>query len=319
MNNKIKITVLDCATLGADIDMQPLFLIGDVECYDMTPNELVAERIAQTDVIVLNKVKLNETNLLNATNLKLICVAATGYDNIDTEYCRKRGIAVCNVAGYSSKSVAQLTCAMVLSLSVNLLQFMDFVETGKYTESGLQNCLEPVYHELCGKTWGIIGYGGIGKSVAAVADALGCNVIVNKRTPANDAECVSIEELCARSDIISIHTPLNDGTRNLINKERIALMKKDVILVNTARGAVCDEAAVAEAVLNNQIGGFGCDVYSTEPFSKEHPYNKIMHLKNVYLTPHMAWGAYEARQRCLAEIGKNIEAFFAGEKRNRIV
>lgn len=319
MEKKIKITILDSATLGKDIDLTPLNNIGDVCKYEMTSPEVVSVRIADCDVVVLNKVKLDRTNLHFAKQLKVICVAATGYDNIDLEYCRENGIAVCNVAGYSSHSVAQLTFTMVLSLSVHLKEYNDYVKSGKYTAGGVQNHLEPTYHELCGKTWGIIGYGGIGKQVAKVAEAFGCRVIVNKKNPVEGVECVSVEELCRRSDIITIHTPLDDRTRKLIDSIKLSMMKKTVILVNVARGAVVDEHAVADAVLSGQIGGFGCDVYSVEPFSADHPYNRIKDFPNVCMTPHMAWGAYEARNRCITEVAKNIEAFFAGEMRNRIV
>ncbi|MBE7064264.1 MAG: hydroxyacid dehydrogenase [Ruminococcaceae bacterium] len=319
MEKKIKITILDSATLGKDIDLTPLYDVGEVCKYEMTSPEVVSVRIAECDAVVLNKVKLDRTNLPFAKNLKVICVAATGYDNIDLEYCRENNIAVCNVAGYSSHSVAQLTAAMVLSLSVHLNEYTDYVNSGKYTAGGVQNHLSPTYHELCGKTWGIIGYGGIGKQVAKVAEAFGCRVLVNKRTPEYGVECVSIDELCRQSDVVTLHTPLNDETRSLIDKAKIALMKNSVILVNVARGAVVDEQAVADAVLNGKIGAFGCDVYSVEPFSENHPYNRIKCFPNVCLTPHMAWGAYEARNRCLSEVAKNIKSFFAGERRNRIV
>ena len=319
MDSKKKAVILDAATLGGDIDLSPLYNSCDVTIYDMSAPQVVAARIADCDVVVLNKIKLNSDNLAAATNLKLICVAATGFDNIDTEYCIRNNIAVCNVAGYSAYSVAQVTAAMVLSMSVHLPEYREYVISGEYTKSGVQNCLEPAYHELYGNTWGIIGYGSIGKQIAAVASAFGCKVIVNKQTPVDGVECVSVDDLCRRADIITIHTPLNDGTRNLINADRISMMKDGVLLVNTARGAVTDEAAVTEAVLAGKLGAFGCDVYSVEPFPENHPFNKIKHLKNVYLTPHMALGAFESRARCMAEVAKNIEAFFAGEKRNRIV
>ncbi|MBR5271376.1 MAG: hydroxyacid dehydrogenase, partial [Clostridia bacterium] len=270
------------------------------------------------DVVVLNKIKITRELIDNAKKLKLVCVTATGYDNIDINECRKNNIAVCNVVGYSTNSVAQVTLAIVLSLSVNLPSFNDYVKSGEYTKSGIANKLTPVYSELCGKTWGIVGYGNIGKQVGNIAKALGCRVIVNKRTPCNDVECVDLETLCKEADVITVHTPLNDGTREIINKKTLALMKKNVILVNVARGAVLNENDVCNAIINGEIGAFGCDVYSTEPFSSEHLYNKIMNMENVILTPHMAWGAYEARERCINEVAKNIKAFFAGDIRNRV-
>ena len=315
----MKIVILDAATLGDDIDLSLFDALGEVSVYHTTEPSLVAERVADAEVCIINKVKLNGENLKNAKNLKLICVAATGYDNIDTEYCKQNGIAVCNVAGYSTNSVSQLTLAMVLSASVNLNAFSEAVADGSYTRGGVQNILTPVYHELAGKVWGIVGYGGIGKKVGLAAKALGCKVVVNKRTPIEDEECLSLHELLRVSDIVTIHVPLTDKTRGMIGREELSMMKGGAFLVNVARGAVTDEAAVAEAVLSGKLGFFGCDVYSTEPMPESHPFQKIKDCPSVCLTPHMAWGAYEARERCMNEIKKNIISFTNGENRNRIV
>ena len=315
----MKITVLDAATLGNDIDIYVFNKIGDLTVYDMTPSDMVEERIKDTEVVVLNKVMLNENNLKNAGKLKLICVAATGFDNVDTEYCKSRNIAVCNVCGYSTDSVAQLTLSMAFALKTNLLAFDKFVKCGDYTKSGLMNRLEPVYHEMNRMVWGIIGYGNIGKKVASVASAIGCEIVTYSRTEKEGARNVDIDTLCKISDIISIHTPLNEGTKNIINKDRISLMKKDAVFINTARGAVADEEALVNAVKNGDIGGMGIDVYSTEPFPAAHPYNKIADMDNVILTPHMAWGSYESRVRCINEICENIKAFYNGTERNRVV
>lgn len=314
----MKITVLDAKTLGEDLSLEPLKALGECEIFDSTLPSEVKDRISDSDVVIINKIKLNETNLCDAKKLKLICVAATGYDNIDVEYCKKNNIAVCNVVGYSSHSVAQVTCSMVLSLFTRLNEYTSYVRSGEYSKSGIANKLTPVYHEINGKTWGIVGYGNIGKEVGEVAKALGCNILVNKRTPTSDCKCVDLEYLCENSDIITIHTPLNDSTKNLIDKKQIEKMKRDVVLVNVARGAVTDEEAIAEAIINNKIGAFGTDVYSVEPFTKDHPFNKIKNLTNVILTPHMAWGSYEARKRCLNEIVLNIQSFFKNDLRNRV-
>jgi glycerate dehydrogenase len=287
--------------------------------YPTTAPEDFAERVADSDVIIINKLKVGRDNLPLCPNVKLVCVTATGFDNIDTEYCRERGIAVCNVVGYSTQNVAQLTVAMVLSLICNLTEYNRSVADGSYTSGGVANILTPVYHEICGKTWGIVGYGNIGKQVGVVAKALGCRVIVYKRTPIEGEECVDIDTLCRESDIISVHTPLNNGTRGLISRERIAMMKSDAILINVARGAVCDEKAIADAILENRLGGVGIDVYSKEPFGNDHAMARIAGRDNVILTPHMAWGSYEARVRCCEEIALNIDSFIKGEKRNRIV
>jgi glycerate dehydrogenase len=315
----MKITVLDSATLGNDIDLSLFNELGDVNIFDVSPRETVSKRIKDVDVCIINKVKLDEAVLKDARSLKLICIAATGYDNIDTEYCKNNGIAVCNVAGYSANSVSQLTLAMVLSASVNLNAFRNSVANGSYSSGNVQNILTPVYHELCGKTWGIIGYGGIGRRVGAAASALGCNVIVNKRTPVDDAKCVSLETLLKESDIITVHVPLTDKTRGMIGADELKMMKDGAFLVNVARGAVLDEEAVANAVISGKLGFFGCDVYSVEPMPADHPFYKIKNYENVCLTPHMAWGAYEARVRCMNEIKLNVISFLNGETRNRIV
>jgi glycerate dehydrogenase len=208
---------------------------------------------------------------------------------------------------------------MVLSASTNLTAFRRAVADGTYSGGNVQNILTPVYHELCGKTWGIIGYGGIGQKVGAVAEALGCRVVINKRKPIDGVECLSLDALLAVSDIVTLHVPLTDKTRGMIGKRELSLMKDGAFLVNVARGAVLDEEAVADAVESGKLGFFGCDVYSTEPMPASHPYFRIKDRENVCLTPHMAWGAYEARERCMNEIYKNIRAFLEGEKRNRIV
>jgi len=309
----MKITVLDSATLGDDLDLSPLSEVGETEVYKNTAPDEVSVRIAESDVVVINKIKLNESNLSSARNLKLICIAATGYDNIDVAYCKKAGIAVCNVVGYSTHSVSQITVATVLSLACHLPEHSETVKSGRYTASGVANSLTPVYHELAGKTWGIIGYGNIGRQVGKVAEAFGCRVIASRRSGG-----ASVEEVCRESDIITIHTPLNDSTRGLISREMIALMKKDVIVVNAARGLVTDERAIADAVKEGRIGAFGSDVFSVEPFGEDHPFYEIKDYPNVCLTPHMAWGAYEARVRCLSEIVENIKSFQKGDTRSRV-
>ena len=314
----MKISVLDAGTLGDDLSLSVLDAFGTVAVYRTTAPDEVALHVGDSDVVVLNKIKLNASNLSNARNLKLICVTATGFDNIDLDYCREHGIAVCNVVGYSTQCVAQLTVSMALSLMTHLEEYTAYVRSGGYTASGCANRLTPVYHEIAGKTWAIVGYGNIGRAVGRVAEALGCRVIVNKRTPVEGVACVDFETACREADILSIHTPLNDQTRNLLDREHIAMLKKDAIVINVARGAVTDEAALAEAILEDRIGGLGVDVYSVEPFPQAHPFTAILDRPNVVLTPHMAWGGYETRVRLLWEMAKNIESFTRGEKRNRI-
>jgi len=315
----MKISVLDVDTLGDDLDLSPINKLGDVTVYPLTLQEDVIERIKDADVLVLNKVKLNPENLKFAKNLKLVCITATGFDNVDIDYCKEHNIGVCNVAGYSTNSVVQLTLSMVFSLVNNLSTFDNYVKSGEYTKSGIFNHLKPVFHEMSQMTWGVVGLGNIGEKVARIAREMGCRVLATKRTPSDEFECVDIDTLCKESDIITLHTPLNDDTFHLIDSKRLSLMKKNVVLVNVARGAVVDEEAVTNAVLNKEIAGLGVDVYSTEPMQADSPYQKLLGLDNVIFTPHMAWGAYEARQRCVNEVAENIKSFFNGERRSRIV
>lgn len=315
----MRIVFLDAFTLGDDISLDGFSLLGDVEIYGKSTSDEIAERVRECDVVITNKLKLNESNLAGATNLKLICVTATGFDNIDVEYAKSRGIGVCNVVGYSTSNVAQITAGFVLDLINKTAEYRESVTSGRYTKRGVANILAPTYHEIEGKTWGIVGFGNIGRRVAKIADALGCKILVNKREAVADFECVDIDTICRECDIITLHTPLNDGTRGVINAERIARMKDGVILVNVARGAVTDERAVADAIKDGKIGGFACDVYSSEPLGTDHPFYEIKDEKNVILTPHMAWGSYEARVRLCNEVKQNIISYFKGEIKNRIV
>lgn len=315
----MKIVILDSSTLGEDIDLSPIYSVGDVTEYKSTAPEAVEERLKDAEAVVVNKIKLGRHNLEGASSLRLICVTATGYDNVDTEYCKQRGIALYNVPAYSTDSVAQLTVAMALSLACNLNDYTDFVNSGEYSASGVANRLVPVYHELSSMTWGVVGGGAIGSRVAEIATALGCRVMVCRRKRDERYKTADIDTLCESSDIISLHVPLTEETAGLISRERIEKMKKGAILINVARGAVTDEAAVAEAIENGPLGGLGVDVYSREPFGAEHPYTGLLGRRNVLLTPHMAWGAYEARGRCIRIISQNILSFIEQKNINRIV
>lgn len=314
----MKIVILDRDTLGTDADLSPLRALGETVEHGATSPELVHGRLADADVAVVNKIRLNGENL-SGTRVKLICVAATGYDNIDLAACRALGIAVCNVPGYSTHSVAQITAAMALSLASHLQEYRNFVHSGDYTRSGVANRLVPVYHELSALTWGVVGGGGIGGRVAQIAEAMGCRVLMCRRKPDPHFTTADVDTLCREADIITVHVPLTDETRNLFSRERIAAMKPGAIFINVARGAVADEAALAEAMLAGRLGGLGIDVYSREPLPADHPYQKLLGLDRVCLTPHMAWGALEARNRCIAIMGSNIRSFTAGGRQNRIV
>lgn len=315
----MKLTLLDAETLGSDLNFHLFKEFGQVVVYENTAPDKVPEHIADSDIIVINKIKINQSNLKNAGRLKLICIAATGFDNVDLAYCKERGIGVCNVVGYSAHSVAQVTLAMALSLYTRLTEYSSFVSSGMYTKSGVANKLTPVYHELYGKVWGVIGLGSIGMQVARAARSLGCSVIGFKRTPCRDVPCCDLPHLCQTADILSVHLPLSQETRGIISRELIATMKESAIFINVSRGAVADEAALADAIKAEKLAGLGIDVYSTEPFPQTHPFYSLLGLPNVCLTPHMAWGAFESRERCLREIIVNIRAFISGEARNRLV
>lgn len=315
----MKIVILDKSTLGDDIDLTPIYNQGECTEYPTTAQEMVCERVKDAQVIVTNKIKLNAETLKGADNLRLICVAATGYDNIDTAYLKEKGVALCNVPGYSTDSVAQVTVSMALSLVTHLNEYRDFVHSGEYSKSGVANKLSPVYHEVSSMTWGVLGGGAIGTAVAKVAQALGCRVLVCRRKQEGEFPLADIDTLCRESDILSIHLPLSQETRGILSRERIESMKKTAVVVNTARGAVTDEKALADAIREERIGALGVDVYSVEPFTKEHPFYDILGYDNVCLTPHMGWGSAEARARCVRMMAENISRFFAGETHNRIV
>jgi len=314
----MKIVVLDAATLGADTDLSPLMQCGTVTVWDNTAQEEIPQRIADAEVIVSNKVRLMEPVLRDAKHLKLICLSATGYDCVDTAYCAKNGIGVCNVPGYSTQSVAQLTVALALELTNHLGQYRSYVHSGAYSRSGVANALTPVWHELYGKTWGILGGGNIGKQVAKIAEAFGCRVLLCRRKPDAEYETADLDTLCRESDILSIHVPLTEQTRGMIGEKQIALMKESAIVINVARGAVTDEEALANAVKTGRIAGLGVDVYSQEPFGENHPFSAILDSPNVCLTPHTAWGAIETRNRCVAMVAENISAFCQGKRKNRV-
>lgn len=314
----MNIVILDYKTLGEDLDLSSVYKFGNVIKYPSTTQEQAPERVKDADIVIVNKVKMTKEVVENASNLKLICETATGYDNIDIDYCKSKGICVANTPAYSTPCVAQVTVSMVCSLITHLHEYRQFVHNGSYQNSGNANCLIPVYHELCGLTWGIIGFGNIGKAVGRVAEAFGCRLLVNKRTPIEGYNCVDLETLLKESDIISIHCPLTDKTRNMIGKNELALMKKSAIIVNVARGAVWNEQDVTDAIVEGRIAGIGCDVFSAEPLPLNHPFNKLLNYDNVLLTPHMAWGSYESRSRCFSTVVSNIEAFLSGKEQNLI-
>lgn len=320
----MKLCVLDALTIGKDIDLSPLKACGEVIIYDLTmPNE-VEERIADVDVVVTNKVVLNEENLKKAQHLRFIAVTATGYNNIDLEYAQKAGIGVANVAGYSTKSVAQHTFAMLLYMMEHLKKYDEYVKEKQYAASKTFTFIAWPFNELSGKTWGIIGLGTIGKEVAKIADAFGAKVVYYSTSGKNNSgeqqyQRVALDELLKVSDVVSIHAPLNDKTEGLIGYTELCKMKKTSYLLNLGRGKIVDEEALMKALNENQIAGAGLDVLSKEPIEENHPLYQVKDSSKLIITPHIGWASVEARELVVEETVKNIQAFVQGEKRNRVV
>ena len=318
----MKIVELDRETLGYDIDTSVLKTIGDFEEHEAADLETTREYIKDADVIIFNKTRMNEELLKDAPNVKMLAITATGFDNIDLEYCKSRGIAAANVKAYSTPAVAQHTFAMALFVLEKISYYDEYVKSGRYSsQSGFCN-FDEKYNELSGKTWGIIGMGNIGRSVARIAEAFGCKVIFYSATgnsTCTDYERVELETLLKDSDVLSIHCPLSDRTRNLINRDTLKLMKRNAILINVARGPVVNDADLAEALNNGTIAGAGLDVLGVEPMEKDNPLGLIKDSRKLLITPHMAWASVESRQRCFDEVFENIRAFMEGRERNRLV
>ena len=318
----MKIVVLEKMSLGLDIDISFFEEFGEVTYYDNTGVNEIADRITEADIVIANKVPLNESTSQDAKNVKIICETATGYNNVDLAYCEKRGIRVTNAVGYSTPIVAQHTFAMALYLLEKLPVYDTYVKNGDYEKAPMFTCFEPYFTELEGKTWGIIGLGHIGRKVAEIAKVFGCRVIFYSASGKNDTtdfERVDFDTLLAESDILSLHCPLTDRTQNLMNAEAFAKMKNTAILINVARGPVVDEQALFDALNSGQIAAAGLDVLVKEPIAADNPLAKIKDSAKLLITPHMAWASREARMRCAREVYLNIKSFLAGEKRNVVI
>lgn len=315
----MKIVVLERHSAGTDIEMDYSDL-GEVTYYPNTvTKEEVVERVQDADIVVANKSPLCEETLRSADKLKLICELATGFDNCDLEYCRKRGIQVRNVVDYSTAMVAQHTFALALSL-IGKLPFYDrYVKSGAYGDQGRFSNFDLPFYELDGKVWGIAGLGNIGKRVAGIAKAFGCKVLfysTSGNSTCTEYERVSLDTLLEKSDVLSLHCPLTEKTRYLIDETALMKMKKEAILINVARGAVVDGQALYKALTEGWIAAAGLDVLEQEPISKTNPLGQLKDSSKLIITPHLAWASVEARTRCVQEVRKNIEAFLRGEMRN---
>lgn len=315
----MRIVFLEANTLGTDVSLKAFEQLGDVTVYPLSEPGLNAERIKNADIVIVNKIPMNEELLKDALNVKLICLTATGTNNVDFAYTNARGITVANVKGYSTESVVQHTFALFFYVYEKLAYYDEFVKSGEYIKNDIFSHFTVRFHELAGKTWGIIGLGTIGTRVAEVAKAFGCNVIYYSTSGKHDSETyerVSLEELLSRSDVVSIHAPLNDATRELITKRELSMMKKDAILLNLGRGPIIKEADLAEALLAGTIGGAGLDVLSVEPMLPDNPLYAVQDSARLVITPHIGWATTEARQRCTDEVFENIKAWLNGEYRN---
>lgn len=315
-----EIVILERGTLG-NLKYSLLNEFGNVTYYESTKRSETKERIKNANIIITNKVVLDEEVLRDATNVELICEAATGYNNIDIEYAKKRNIAVTNVAGYSTQTVAQHTFAMLLNLYDEIPYFDNYVKSGEYSRSGNFTNISKPYNDIEGKVWGIVGLGAIGRKVAQIAEAFGAKVVYYSTSGMNNNDKynrVSLDELLEKSDIISIHAPLNDNTQGLFNYDNLCKMKKSAVLINVGRGPIVVEEDLAKAIDNNIIKGAALDVFTIEPLSGESPLLKINNKNNLVLTPHVAWASVEARDRLFNDLVDNIRSFYKGESKNRI-
>lgn len=315
----MKLVVLERNSAGKDVDVSCFEKFGEVSYYPNTVADNTAERIKDADIIIANKAPLNESTLKTAPNVKLICLLATGFDNVDLAYCKSRGIKVTNVVNYCTSTVAQHTLLLALMLTEKIAFYDEYVKSGTYSAQDRFSNFDRVFHDLEGKTWGIVGMGNIGHRVAGLAQAFGCQVIfysASGRSTCTDYKRVEFDTLLRESDILSLHCPLSNRTRGLINREAFAQMKNSAILVNVARGPVVDTQALYEALISNQIAGAGLDVLEKEPMAKNNPLAQIKDSTKLIITPHMSWASLESRTHLVEEAVKNIEAFLDGENRN---
>ena len=309
----MKIVFLDVKTIGEDIDLSGFERFGEVVKYGFSSPEEVRVRTKDADIVILNKVQINEQTIGEAEHLKLVCVTATGTNNLDKEYLAEKGIAWRNVAGYSTESVAQHTFGLLFYLLEKLAYYDEYVKTEKYVDDTIFTHFEKVFHELSGKTWGIIGLGDIGRRVADIAKMFGCRVIYYSTSGKNNQpgyDRVDFDTLLKESDVVSVHAPLNQDTEGLMNGEAFAKMKKNAIFLNLGRGPIVVEADLAKALEDGTIAAAGLDVLTVEPMSKENPLCKIKDSNRLLITPHIAWASVEARTRLMKTIEGQIEEFF---------
>ena len=310
----MKIVMLDRVTLGDDIDLSEIGAFGEFIIYEQTLPQERLERVKDADIIITNKVVIDREIMTQAKNLKLICISATGMNNVDLESAKEFGIEVKNVVGYSTESVVQHTYTLLFALLEQIKYYDDFVKSGEWSRSGIFTHIGRKFWEVKGKRLGIIGLGSIGVRVAQVALLFGLDVVyysTSHNPHSDDFEHLELEELLKSSDIVSIHAPLNENTKNLISTRELSLMRDGAILLNLGRGGIIDENALAKAIDEKNLL-VGLDVTKEEPIPEESPLLKIKNRDNLIITPHIAWTSIEARQRLIAGVVKNISEFIMG-------
>ena len=311
LDSDMRIVFLDSATLG-DVSFEPFMRLGDFVRYESSTPEEAVQRVSGADVLLINKVYVGRELIDAAPALKLICIAATGMNNVDLDYAASKGIPVRNAVGYSTDSVVQATFMHILSLFGCAPYFDESVKSGRYSCSGMFTDPSVSWRELSGKTIGIIGMGNIGRRVALIAEAFGmkvCYFSTSGTGHCKDYPCLSLEELLAASDVVSVHAPLNERTDGLIGEKELAMMKREAFIVNMGRGGIIVEDALAKAVDDGVIAGAAIDVFAKEPLPADHPYLHMRHPERMRFAPHAAWASIEARRRLVDMMAANIAGF----------
>lgn len=309
----MKIVFPDAKSVGSDIDLSGFSQLGEFVRYDYLSASEMAEAAADADVLLVNKLPVNAQTIGDAKHLKLVCVTATGTNNLDKEYLKSRGIEWRNVAGYSTETVAQHTFALFFYLFEKLSYYDAYVKEGRYVNDEMFTHFGRTFHDLCGKTWGIVGLGSIGSRVAQIASCFGAHVIYYSTSGKNhnpDYEEVSFDELLSRSDIVSIHAPLNEQTLDLFDASAFARMKNTALLINVGRGPIIVEEDLAQALATDQIAGAALDVLREEPMRPGHPLLPFTDSTRLLITPHIAWASIEARTRLMELVLKQIQEFY---------
>lgn len=318
----MKIVALEIKNIGEDVALNQFKEFGEFVTYTTSTKEQMSERCQGADVIIVNKLPVNEQTIGSIDTLKIVLITATGFDNLDLPYLKSRGIKVCNVKGYSTDSVAQHTFALLFYVYEKLRAYDDFVKSGDFTRHDIFTYFNEPFFELKGKVWGIVGLGEIGRSVAKIAQAFGCEVVyysTSGRNSNNDFEQVDFDTLLEISDIISIHAPLNEKTKYLFNAQAFKKMKKTAVLINVGRGPIINERDLTDALKNDEIAAAALDVLEKEPMDPNSPFLEITDSRKLFITPHIAWATREARNRLMMEVYYNLKAIVDGsEPRNRL-